>query len=179
MQETIKQNDAPVTLDLSLVKNKKDVIDSVWSEHDNLKITEEQLTTWHESIDQNYLVKSNHSVLKILHNTIYPTGKTTTKTNQRLYHIVDTTEIRKMLLGENNGDEHEWKDSLWKIPTIQVWSKLLFKFEVFTDMINDEATMGLICNNFKKVPVFWNFFQVNVRQTMIQSLASNRQDKDT
>jgi hypothetical protein len=112
-----------------------------------------------------------------------------------------------MLSGENNGDDHEWKTSLWKIPTIQVWSKVLFKFEVFTDMINGEfvndltsllhdvttigktqtlydvdakiATMELIvCNNFKEVPVFWNFFQGIVRETMIQSLVANGQDKD-
>jgi hypothetical protein len=31
---------------------KKDVIGSAWDEHDKLKITEEQLKTWHESIDQ-------------------------------------------------------------------------------------------------------------------------------
>ena len=52
---------------------------SVWAKHDKLKITDGQLKTWHESIDQSYLVKINHSVLKILHNAIYPTGKTNTK----------------------------------------------------------------------------------------------------
>ena len=41
----IKQNLAPVTLDLALVKNKKDVIGSAWAEHDKLKITGEQLKT--------------------------------------------------------------------------------------------------------------------------------------
>ena len=35
----------PVTLDLVLVKNKKDVIGSAWSEHDKLKMTEGQLKT--------------------------------------------------------------------------------------------------------------------------------------
>ncbi len=88
-----------------------------------------------------------------------------------------------------------------------MWSKLLFKFEVFTDMINGEfvndltslshdvttsgktqtlydvdakiATMGqTICKNFKEVPIFWDFFQVSVRQSMIQILESNGQDKD-
>ncbi len=67
-----------------------------------------------------------------------PTGKSDTKTNQRLHHIVDTTEIHNMLSDKNNGDEHEWKDSLWKIPDIQVWRKILFKFVVFTDLINRE-----------------------------------------
>jgi hypothetical protein len=39
--------------------------------------------------------------------------------------------------------------------------------------------MGLtICKNFKEVPVFWNFFQGSVRQTMIQILATNGKDKD-
>jgi hypothetical protein len=120
---------------------------------------------------------------------------------------VDTAEIRKFISDENTGDEDEWKTNLWKIPAVQVWSNLLFKFEDFTDMINGEfvndltgflhdvttscktqtfydvdakiATMGLtICKNFKGVPVFWNFFQGNVRQAMIQSLATNGQDKD-
>ena len=207
VQETIKQYGAPVTLDLALVKNKKDVIGSAWAEHDKLKITEEHLKTWHDSIDQSYIVKVNRAVLKILHNAIYPTGKANTKANQRLQHIVDTAEIRKFISGENTGDEDEWKTNLWKIPAVQVWSNLLFKFEGFTDMINGEfvndlagllhdvttsgktqtfydvdakiATMGLtICKNFKEVPVFWNFFQGSVRQAMIQSLAANGQDKD-
>jgi hypothetical protein len=51
VQETIKENGAPVTSDLDLVKNKKDVIGSVWVEHDTLKITEEQLKTLNETFD--------------------------------------------------------------------------------------------------------------------------------
>jgi len=58
----IKQNLAPVTLDLALVKNKKDVIGSAWAEHDKLKITDEHLKTWHDSTDQSYIVKVNHGV---------------------------------------------------------------------------------------------------------------------
>jgi len=207
VQEAIKQYGAPVTLDLALVKNKKDVIGSAWAEADKLKITEDHLKTWHDSIDQSYIVKVNRAVLKILHNAIYPTGKANTKANQRLQHIVDTAEIRKFISGENTGDEDEWKTNLWQVPAVQVWSNLLFKFEGFTDMINGEfvndltgllhdvttsgktqtfydvdakiATMGLtICKNFKGVSVFWNFFQDSVRQTMIQSLADNGQDKE-
>jgi hypothetical protein len=124
VEETIKQYGAPVTLDLTLVKNKKDVIVCAWAEHDKLKITEEHLKTWHESIDQSYIVKVNRAILKILHNSIYPTGKANTKTNQRLHHIVDTTEIRKFISGENTGDEDEWKTNLWKIPTVQVTPRL-------------------------------------------------------
>ena len=207
VQEAIKQYGAPVTLDLALVKNKKDVIGSAWAEADKLKITEDHLKTWHDNIDQSYIVKVNRAVLKILHNAIYPTGKANTKANQRLQHIVDTAEIRKFISGENTGDEDEWKTNLWQVPAVQVWSNLLFKFEGFTDMINGEfvndlagllhdvttsgktqtfydvdakiATMGLtICKNFKEVPVFWNFFQGSVRQAMIQSLAANGQDKE-
>ncbi len=84
MQEGIKQYGAPVTLDLALVKNKKDVIGSVWAEADKLKITEDHLKTWHDNIDQSYIVKANRAVLKILHNAIYPTGKANTKANQRM-----------------------------------------------------------------------------------------------
>jgi hypothetical protein len=84
VQETIKEYGSPVTLDLDLVKNKKDVIGSAWVEHDKLKITEEHLKTWHDNIDQRYIVKVNRTVLKILHNVICPTGQTNTKTNQRM-----------------------------------------------------------------------------------------------
>ena len=205
VQEAIRQYGAPVTL--ALVKNKKDVIGSAWTEVDKLKITEDHLKTWHDNIDQSYIVKVNRAVLKILHNAIYPTGKANTKANQRLQHIVDTAEIRKFISGENTGDEDEWKTNLWQVPAVQVWSNLLFKFEGFTDMVNGEfvndlagllhdvttsgktqtfydvdvkiVTMGLtICKNFKEVPVFWNFSQGSVRQAMIQSLAANRQDKE-
>ncbi len=81
VQEAIKQYGAPVTLDLALVKNKKDVIGSVWATEDHLK-------TWHDNIDQSYIVKANRAVLKILHNAIYPTGKANTKTNQRLHSYI-------------------------------------------------------------------------------------------
>ncbi len=120
---------------------------------------------------------------------------------------MDTTVIRKFISGENTGDEDEWKTNLWQVPAVQVWSNLFSKFEDFTDMINGEfvndlvgllhdvttsgktqtfydvnakiATTGLtICKNFKKVPFFWNFFQGNVRQAMIQSLESNGLDKE-
>jgi hypothetical protein len=82
------------------------------------------------------------------------------------------------------------------------FGELLFKFEVFTDIINGKfvndlvsllhdvttsgktqtlydvdvkiSAMGLIvCKNFKEVPVFWNFFQDSVRQDMIQILVTN------
>jgi hypothetical protein len=53
------------------------------------------------------------------------------------------------------------------------------KTQTLYDVDAKIATMGLtICKNFKEVPVFWDFFQGSVRQTMIQSLAANGQDKD-
>ena len=45
VKEAIKQYGAPVTLDLALVKNKKDVIGSAWAEADKLKIAEDHLKT--------------------------------------------------------------------------------------------------------------------------------------
>ena len=96
---------AQVALDLALVKNKKDAIGSSWAEHDKLKITEEQLATWHESICQSYIVKANRTVLRMLHNPIYPNDRANTRANQRLQHILDTAEIREMITGENTGDE--------------------------------------------------------------------------
>ena len=134
---------AKVALDLALVKNKKDVIGSSWAEHEKLKITEDQLATWHESIDQSYIVKANRTVLRMLHNAIFPNGRANTRANQRLQHILDTAEIRKMITGENIGDEGLWKADLWRTPAIQVWAKLLFKFEVCTDMINVEFVEDL------------------------------------
>ena len=105
---------AKVVLDLALVKNKKDVIGSSWAEHEKLKIDEDQLATWHESIDQSYIVKANRTVLRMLHNAIFPNGRANTRANQRLKHILDTAEIRKMITGENIGDEGLWKSDLWR-----------------------------------------------------------------
>ena len=83
---------AKVSLDLSLIKNKKDVIGSSWTEHDKLKITEEQIATWHESIDQSYVVKENRTVLRMFHNDFFLNDLANTRVNQRLQHIVDTVE---------------------------------------------------------------------------------------
>ena len=111
---------AKVALDLALVKNKKDVIGSSWPEHKQLKIDEDQLATWHESIDQSYIVKANRTVLRMLHNAILPNDRANTRANQRLQHIVDTAGIRKIITGENTGDEGLWKADLWRTPAIQV-----------------------------------------------------------
>ena len=88
-----------------------------------------------------------------------------------------------------------------------MWAKLLFKFEVCTDMINGKfvedlsnllhevttsgkthtfydvdaklTTMTLnIIQNFKDVPTFMNLFQASARQSMIKRLAVNGVDKD-
>ena len=90
VQEAIRQYGAPVTLDLALVKNKKDVIGSAWAEADKLKITEDHLKTWHDNIDQSYIVKVNRAVLKILHNAIYPTGKAKPKAATHRGHRRDS-----------------------------------------------------------------------------------------
>ena len=144
----------------------------------------------------------------MLHNDIFPNGRVNTRTNQRLQHIVDTAGIRKIITGENTGDEGLWKADLWRTPAIQVWAKLLFKFEDCTDMINDEfvedlsnllqevttsgktqtfydvdaklATLTLnIIQNCKDVPTFMNLFQTSARQSMFKRLATHSTDKDT
>ena len=81
-----------VALDLVLVKNKKDSIDSSWDEDDKLKFTEEQLVTWYENIDQSYIITVNRTVLRILHNVIFPNVRDNIRTNQRLfeYNRVET-----------------------------------------------------------------------------------------
>jgi hypothetical protein len=53
------------------------------------------------------------------------------------------------------------------------------KTQTLYDVDAKIATTDLtICKNFKEVPIFWDFFQVSVRQSMIQILESNGQDKD-
>ena len=184
---------AKVSLDLTLVKNKKDVIGSSWAEHDKLKITEEQLAAWHENIDQSYIVKANRTVLRMLHNAIFPNGRVNTRANQRLQHIVDTAGIHKIITVENTGDEGLWKADLWRTPAIQVWAKLLFKFEgcllqeVTTsgktqtfyevDAKLDTLTLNII-QNFKDVSTFMNLFRASARQSMIKRLATHGTDKD-
>ena len=97
-----------------------------------------------------------------------------------------------MITGENIGDEGLWKSDLWRTPVIQVWTKLLFKFEdctevttrgktqTFYDGDTKLATMTLsnIIKNFKDVSTFMNLFQSSVRQSMIKRLVSNGVDKD-
>ena len=45
------------------------------------------------------------------------------------------------------------------------------KTQTLSDVDAKITTMELmVYKNFQEVPVFWNFFQVSVRQSMIQSL---------
>ena len=55
-------------------------------------------------------------------------------------------------------------------PGIQVWAKLLFKFEGCTDMINGEFVEDL------SVPALMNLFQASARQSMIKRLATHGAD---
>ena len=79
----------------------------------------------------------------MFHNDFFLNDRANTRVNQRLQHIVDTVEIRKMITGENTGDEVLFKGDLWRTPVIQVWGKLLFKFEGCTDMVNDKFVEDL------------------------------------
>ncbi len=67
--------------------------------------------------------------------------------NQRPHHILDHRDNRDpenyvIMSGENNGDEEDWTESMWKVPYIPVWSKNFAQIQIddFTDMINDEMS---------------------------------------
>ena len=71
----------------------------------------------------------------MLHNSIFPNGRANTRANQRLQHILDTAEIRKMITGENIGDE-----GLWNKASYQAF------FRVLIDLIVE--LLGLIIKPF-------------------------------
>jgi hypothetical protein len=143
---------------LELIANRKTVLGAHHADHEKMGMTEEELAQSHEVLDAKRLTMVNRTVVRWLHDAVYPNASETPATI-KLRSILKTPEVTKILQGEKLTTESLWaaQPCHTHIPAVHVCTRLAYTFEGMTDMING---------------AFMPFLRASLRQTMIRKLAS-------
>ena len=105
------------------------------ADHEKMGMAEEQLAQAHAVLDAKRLTIANRTVVRWLHDAVYPNAPETPATI-KLRSILKTPEITKILMGEKLATESVWADQPGQIPAVPMYGRLAYKFEGMTDMIN-------------------------------------------
>ena len=192
---------------LELIANRKTVLGAHHADHEKMGMTEEQLAQAHAVLDAKRLTMVNRTVVRWLHDAVYPNASETPATI-KLRSILKTPEVTKILQGEKLTTESLWAAQPWQIPAVHMYGRLAYKFEGMTDMINGafmedlsellnsatgdqrrrktfyeidtefEKMTASLFKNFNSMASLMPFLRASLRQTMIRKLASVGKDKD-
>jgi hypothetical protein len=81
-----------------------------------------------EHLDVTYLTQVNRDLMwaQAIHDTVFSSDVTASETIAitTLRPILKTTEVTKILSGDQAGWEKSWIESPWMMPAIQMWAKL-------------------------------------------------------
>ena len=99
-------------------------------------MTEEQLTQAHAVLDAKRLTMVNRTVVRLLHDAVYPSNTVESSATIKLRSILKTPEVTKILQGEKLPTESEWAVHPWLMPAVRMYGRLAYKSEGMTDMIN-------------------------------------------
>jgi hypothetical protein len=192
---------------LELIANRKTVLGAHHADHEKMGMTEEELAQAHAVLDAQRLTMVNRTVVRWLHDAVYPNASETPAT-LKLRSILKTPEVTKILQGEKLTTESLWAAQPWQIPAVHIYSRLAYNFEGMTDMINGafmedlsellnsatgdqrhrksfyemdtefEKMMASLLKNFNSMASLMPFLRASLRQTMIRKLASVGKGKD-
>jgi hypothetical protein len=84
---------------LELIANRKTVLGAHHADHEKMGMTEEELAQAHAVLDAKRLTMVNHTVVRWLHDAVYPNASETPATS-KLRSILKTPEVTKILQGE-------------------------------------------------------------------------------
>jgi hypothetical protein len=98
---------------------------------------EEDLTEAHEQCDLAYLIKDNRQFIMLLYDAVYPKDSKLTKATTKLQSLLDGPMVKNVLQGTSLGDEDDWDEQVWFIPTISILTRLCFRMEGMTELVND------------------------------------------
>jgi len=90
----------------------------------------------HAVLDGKRLAMVNHTVVRLLHDAVYPSNTVESSATIKLRSILKTPEVTKILQGEKLPTESEWAVHPWLMPAVHMYGRLAYKFEGMTDMIN-------------------------------------------
>jgi hypothetical protein len=193
---------------IKLIANRKTVLGAHHADHEKLGMTEEQLTQAHAVLDAKRLTMVNRTVVRLLHDAVYPSNTVESPATTKLRSILKTPEVTKILQGEKLPTESEWAVHPWLMPAVHMYGRLAYKFEGMTDMINGafmedlsellnaatgdqrrrksfyeidtefEKMTASLLKNFNSMASLMPFLRASLRQTMIRKLATVGKDKD-
>jgi len=109
---------------------------SLSADYEKLGMTEEQLMQAHEVLDVKCLTMVNLTIVRVLHDAVYPSNTVESPATTKLRSILKTTEVTKILQGEKLTTESQWAEHPWLIPALHMYGRLVYKFEGMTDMIH-------------------------------------------
>jgi len=121
---------------LELIANRKTVLGAHHADHEKLGMTEDELAQAHAVLDGKRLAMVNRTVVRLLHDAVYPNNTVESPATIKLRSILKTPEVTKILQGEKMPTESEWAGNPWLIPAVLMYGRLAYKFEGMTDMIN-------------------------------------------
>ena len=96
---------------LELISYRNTVLGAHHADHKKLGMTEEQLTQAHAVLDVRRLAMVNRTVVRLLHDAVYPSNTTT-----NLRSILKTPEVTNILQGEKLPTESEGAVHPWLVP---------------------------------------------------------------
>ena len=195
------------SVSLAVRTNRKDTLGSHFADHDKLGMTADELTDAHELLDTKHLTQVNRALTRMMHDAAF-SGGTETAHITKLRVILRTPQVSQILAGDKMGTESEWSTKPWLMPAMQMWAKLVYKFEGMTDMINGcfmddlaelltaatgdqrkrktlyeidlefEKMCDMLLKNFDTQKSLMTFLRSSLRQTMIRKLSKVGKDKE-
>ena len=171
-------------------------------------MTEEQLAQAHAVLDVKRLAMVNRTVVRLLHDAVYPSNTVESPATIKLRSILKTLEVTQILEGEKLPTESEWAVHPWLMPAVLMYGRLAYKFEGMTDMINGafmedlsellnaatgdqrsrksfyeidtefEKMTASLLKNFSSMASLMPFLRASLRQRMMRRLATVGKDKD-
>jgi len=129
---------------LELIANRKTVLGAHHTGHEKMGMTEDELTQAHAVLDAKRLTMVNRTVVRWLHDAVYPNASETPSTI-KLRSILKKPDVTKILQGEKLTTESLWAAQPWQMPSVHMYGvyycrteygRLAYKFEGMTDMIN-------------------------------------------
>jgi hypothetical protein len=193
---------------LELISYRKTVLGAHHADHEKLGMTEEQLTQAHALLDVKRLAMVNRTVVRLLHDAVYPSNTVESPATIKLRSILKTLEVTQILEGEKLPTESEWAVHPWLMPAVLMYGRLAYKFEGMTDMINGafmedlsellnaatgdqrsrksfyeidtefEKMTASLLKNFSSMASLMPFLRASLRQRMMRRLATVGKDKD-
>ncbi len=135
--ENLVKSQGSFLLKQALIKNRKDTFGSNYMDHAKCGYANaEDLVEAHGQYDLAYLIKSNRQFVMLLHDVVYPKGSKLTKATTKLQSLIDGPLVKKVLQRTTIDDEDDWGTHVWLIPVISILTRLCFRMEGMTELVN-------------------------------------------